>query len=317
MRDNSFLSNKQTPDEIVIFTKVNEKKVLAKLFVHYLTEKIEWIDNLPENFYLMNEGNLYGEPTVVNAPSFGEDYKLYTIRYKRYNLDGSIENCTLSLYVANSDFNTNVLPPDHPISISLQIGFCSGSGAICFLAPTPTTCSDGCLLGSGCCQGKYECDCADFGGGGCCFAGETLITMADGSKKEIQNIIDGDQILSYNFKTGENETNIVSDIHIRILRNLYIYKFENGTSLIASDDHPLYILHKGWASMNPTLSTQSYKSLTSSIHQVEIGDSIFGQNNQHLKIVDIQIKHYPGKVYSIINNNKSCPTYYANGVLAY
>lgn len=315
MRDNSFMTKNQIPDEVTIFTKIGTKKSLAKLYIHYLTEKIEWIDNLPENFYLMNEGNVYGEPTEVNAPELGQDYRQYTVRYKRYNLDKTVENCVLNLYVANNDFDATTLPADHPISITLQVAACVGSGGACNL--NPVVCGiDSCDFGAVCCGGKYGCECADVGGG-TCFAGETLVTMADGSKKQIQDIVDGDQVLAFNFTTGQNETNTVCDIHVRALRNLYTYTFDNGTTLIATDDHPLYVMHRGWSSMNPDLSIQGYKSLVGRMHKIEIGDSVFGQDNQQLKIVDIQVKHYPGKVYTFNNINKSSPTYYANGVLAY
>ena len=316
LRDNSFLSTRQIPDEVSTFVKVGEKKVMAKIFVHMLTEKIEWIDNLPENFYLANEGNIIGHPTEVNAPAVGEQYRTYTVRYKRYNLDETVENCTCNIYVGDADLDTSTLPQDHPITISLQ-GTCSGFPGVCSLSPFPDSCASNCFIGGVCCDGtKFLCDCTEFGGGGTCFAGETLITMADGSTKQIKDIVDGDQILAYNFRTGQNEPNTVEHIHIRSLRNLYEYTLDDGTVIVTTDDHPLYIVNKGWASMNPDLSVRGYKSLIGRINKIEIGDDVFCLNKQ-AKIVSIEVKHYPNKVYTFNNKNKSSPTYYANGVLAY
>jgi len=316
LRDNSHSPVVQIPDEVSMFIKVGEKKAMAKLFVHYLTEKIEWIDPLPPNFYLMNEGNVYGEPTEINAPAAGEDYKLYQIRYKRYSTNGTVENCQCEIYVANSNFDTNSVPQDHPISISLQ-NVCSGFPTVCSLSASPLSCTSSCISGGVCCAYKYFCDCTEFGGGGTCFAGETLITMADGSKKQIKDIIEGDVVLAHNLSTGQDEPNTVCDIHVRGLRNLYEYTLDNGKTLIATDDHPLYVVNKGWASMNPGLSVQGYKSLTGRIKEIEIGDDLFCAGNTQAKIVNIQVKTYSGKVYTFNNINKSSPTYYANDVLTY
>jgi hypothetical protein len=68
--------------------------------------------------------------------------------------------------------------------------------------------------------------------------------------------------------------------------------------------------------MNPDLSVRGYKSLIGRINKIEIGDDVFCLNKQ-AKIVSIEVKHYPHKVYTFNNKNKSSPTYYANGVLAY
>ena len=154
------------------------------------------------------------------------------------------------------------------------------------------------------------------GGGGCCFSGDTLITMADHSTKPINMIEIGDQILSYNFDTEELETNEVAEIITRVNRVMFEYTLENGTTLKASDDHPLFVIGKGFSSMNPELTKQGYKSLPD-VGMIAVGDSLVNKNGNTIRINKIVSIDYPNIVYTLNNRYKSSPTFYANGVLTY
>lgn len=154
------------------------------------------------------------------------------------------------------------------------------------------------------------------GGGGCCFSGDTLITMADHSTKPINAIEIGDQILSYNFDTEELETNEVAEIITRVNRVMFEYILENGITLKASDDHPLFVVGKGFSSMNPELTKQGYKSLPD-VGMIAAGDSLVNKNGDTIRINKIVPIDYPHIVYTLNNRYKSSPTFYANGVLTY
>lgn len=154
------------------------------------------------------------------------------------------------------------------------------------------------------------------GGGGCCFSGDTLITMADNSTKPINMIEVGDQILSYNFDTEQLETNEVAEIITRVNRVMFEYILENGITLKASDDHPLFVVGKGFSSMNPELTKQGYKSLPD-VGMIAAGDSLVNKNGNAIRINKIVPIDYPHIVYTLNNRYKSSPTFYANGVLTY
>jgi hypothetical protein len=154
------------------------------------------------------------------------------------------------------------------------------------------------------------------GGGGCCFAGDTLIAMADGSTKTIETIQVGDEILSYNPETGQHETNEVSEIITRVNRVMFEYILENSVAIRASDDHPFFVIGKGYASMNPNLTMQGYRSLED-VAQVQVGDSFVDKNGNAIRINAIVSINYPYTVYTFNNKYKSSPNFYANGVLTY
>lgn len=67
-----------------------------------------------------------------------------------------------------------------------------------------------------------------------CLARDTKITMVDGTMKEIQNVVAGDKILSYNIETEEFESDVVVTQHnnMMISSQEEMYELEFDTSLI-------------------------------------------------------------------------------------
>jgi len=134
----------------------------------------------------------------------------------------------------------------------------------------------------------------------------------------MKHVRDGDKILAYNFETKTNEENIVEHIHIRTNRDMYEYILNNGTVLTVTDDHPLYVIDKGWCSMNPKLSVRGYKSLRPDlVGKIEVGDKLHHKDGTPVEILDIRVSSYSKAVYTFNNKFKTSPAYYANGVLAY
>ena len=158
-----------------------------------------------------------------------------------------------------------------------------------------------------------ECDLSQGSGGvpscpRCCFTPDTLITMADGSLRRIDQVIVGDLILSYDEKLNTNVYTPISGVITQVNRVMFEYTFSNGNKLKASDDHPLYVVGKGYASINPTVE---YKDL--GVPQViQIGDTVVDENQNKTKIIDIQPIEYSETVYTFENSK-----FYANGVLVY
>jgi len=154
------------------------------------------------------------------------------------------------------------------------------------------------------------------GGGGCCFTHDTEVTMADLSKKNINQIQVGDQILSYNPETQQHETNEVEELITRVNRMMYKYTLANGKEIRASYDHPFFVVGKGYCSMNPALTMNGYKSLTN-VQMVEVGDNFVDKDNNSIQVDEIvRIDHFD-TVYTFNNKFKTSPNFYADGVLVY
>jgi hypothetical protein len=142
----------------------------------------------------------------------------------------------------------------------------------------------------------------------CCFTPDTLITMADGSEKPISEVSVGDFILVYDELSQFNVAVPVSEIITREERPMYELTFANGNSLRASEDHPLYVVGKGYASVAPI---PDYKDLGLP-NRLEVGDQVVNELGVPSRIVEIKPIEYTGTVYTFGNSR-----FYANGVLVY
>lgn len=142
----------------------------------------------------------------------------------------------------------------------------------------------------------------------CCFTPDTLITMADGSVKPIVEIQAGDMILSQDSETGLNVLSTVTSVIERVDRPMYEFKLADGGRLKASEDHPLYVLGKGWASV---AGVGDYKDLAT-VKTVLAGDRLVGIDGTSTEILSIEPLDFSGTVYTLGNSR-----FYANGILVY
>lgn len=142
----------------------------------------------------------------------------------------------------------------------------------------------------------------------CCFTPDTLISMGDGSTKQIGDIKAGDFILVYDDLSQLNVAVPVKEVIVREGRPMYTYTFEDGKTLVASEDHPLYVVGKGYVSINPSIG---YKDMGVPGH-ISVGDFVVNELGIRNKIVGIDPHPYEGTVYTFGNSK-----FYANGVLVY
>lgn len=132
--------------------------------------------------------------------------------------------------------------------------------------------------------------------------------MADGSLKPIVDIQVGDLILCQDAATGVNVITTVTGVITRVERAMYQFQFANGTVLNASEDHPLFTLGKGWASVG---GFGEYKDL-GTVQTIAVGDHVVGLDGASTEILSIEQIDFPGTVYTLGNSR-----FYANGVLVY
>jgi len=149
-----------------------------------------------------------------------------------------------------------------------------------------------------------------------CFAEGTLITMSDGSEKEIQDVKVGDMVLTYNFKTSKLEPKKVLQKINPIRNEIITIEFDNGVKNTNTTDHPYFVENKKWSSFSPELTFKNYDF---TVNQIEKGDSCFYILNEKLvkvKIVSFEVTNSSIKTYNLSdvedNNN-----FFANGILVH
>lgn len=147
-----------------------------------------------------------------------------------------------------------------------------------------------------------------------CFVAGTLITLADGSTKKIEDIKAGDTVATFDLKTETLVENVVNEVYSKKVWGTVEYTFSNGETVRCTYDHPIYVVGKGWTSFNSTLSNESY-SLEQVVRQVELGDTVKLYNGE-AKIVNI-ITHSPEVVVYNLQDIEGNHNFFANNILVH
>ncbi len=108
----------------------------------------------------------------------------------------------------------------------------------------------------------------------CCLTGETLISMADGTQKQIKDVVVGDKVLSYNTETHKLEiTTVETLIHVKRTELVYI-TFADGSQIKITPDHPMFS-ERGWIVYSPEKGQRAYSDIELQETGTQIGDMIF------------------------------------------
>lgn len=129
----------------------------------------------------------------------------------------------------------------------------------------------------------------------CCFAAGTLITMADGSKKKIEEVKIGEMVRSYDEKLDSFGEGRVMRLESPTRDHLTCVSFANGLKLYLTNEHPLYS-RNGWVSIDPeaTLADHGMKVKT-----LRVGTEIRHLEKGWLKVQSIFTEARQVKVYNL------------------
>ena len=152
------------------------------------------------------------------------------------------------------------------------------------------------------------------GGGGGCFIGDTKITMSDGNTKNIENVIAGDIVLTYDPVTSLSGTGSVSYIQSPIKDDIIEFILSNGTTINATTGHPFWVINKGWSAYSPEVTMVDHQM---SVAKMEIGDILLDIDGNAVTLLDMKDNNTEfKKVYNILMS-EGHHTYYANGILVH
>lgn len=131
-------------------------------------------------------------------------------------------------------------------------------------------------------------------GGGCLAAG-TLITMADGSKKPIEDIEYGDMLQTFDHETGRISSSKVVDIwELKDLNGVFRLDFEDSVSVTVVDEHGFY-----------EKESNKYAFLNSENVKNYVGHSFYNaENDKWLKLIGYEIYDGTADAYSICTSKQ-------------
>lgn len=139
------------------------------------------------------------------------------------------------------------------------------------------------------------------------------MNLINGKTVNIEEITEGDSIMSYDFDNKKIEEGIVSKTKNYIVSDLIIVELENGIKLNSTSDHPYFVINKGWSVYTERNVVLEHLG---SLKKLNINDKILYNKDgdfKQLKIKNIIESKKQKRVFSIkTNNNKN---YFVGGVL--
>lgn len=146
-----------------------------------------------------------------------------------------------------------------------------------------------------------------------CFVAGTPITKPDGTTVNIEDINIGDEVLTFNFDKSITEPRIVRGLSKKKVGKVVKYHFEDGSTLKATHDHPIYCEYVGWTSTDPEFTSTKYNLHTI---KTQIGYFTKKSDGTLLKIVNIEDVTEDVLVYNL-RSVEANHNFYANDLLVH
>ena len=151
---------------------------------------------------------------------------------------------------------------------------------------------------------------------GSCFVAGTKVLMGDSTEKNIEDIIEGDEVVSFNESTLQNEIKKVIGLKTPIHNDLVRYEFANQTSITSTFDHPFYVGDLELASFTPFLTNKRYE-IGKDVRQITVGDLVYLPTNKSKTaikdIIELDSNDTQTYIITVADNHN----FYANGILVH
>lgn len=146
-----------------------------------------------------------------------------------------------------------------------------------------------------------------------CFVAGTSILLENNETKNIEDVVAGDKVITYNHSKEETEIKEVTRTIARKIPATVLYEFEDGTTLESTWDHPIYDKDNGYVSFRPDMTFQMY-SLRVAAAQVGMNIMEYGGGSKKIKsIIELKEPKFVYNLYDIKDNHN----YFANELLVH
>jgi len=148
-----------------------------------------------------------------------------------------------------------------------------------------------------------------------CFVAGTKITMADGSLKNIEDIVVGDEVLAYDVLNKTTYKTVVLKTFESTSSCIATITLNNGTEIKCTPSHPL-LTQDGFKSVNPNYNDvmREYSSSILEVNdEVILEDGIFTVESISLEEISVPVYNF----HVLSNGNNINCTYFANGVVVH
>lgn len=147
-----------------------------------------------------------------------------------------------------------------------------------------------------------------------CFSADTNVAIP-GGEKNICSIKEKDEILTYNFHKSVVEISTVMKKVESLHNNANRIFFEDNTDVVCTEDHPFWVVNKGWAAIN---KEKTFYNFNLCVNSLGIGDrclSLKENKITEIRVVKIDALNDTLKMYNISDNVNKC--FFANSFLVH
>jgi len=131
-------------------------------------------------------------------------------------------------------------------------------------------------------------------GGNSCFPAGTMILMADGSKKKIEDVKVDDEVMGHD---GEKNVPVkVLELESPVRDHMHTLEFENGTKLQLTREHPLFT-KEGWKSLSPEATAEENAELK--VSELKKGDRVLNESGNFVAITNITLEEKEIQTYNL------------------
>jgi hypothetical protein len=151
---------------------------------------------------------------------------------------------------------------------------------------------------------------------GSCFVAGTKILMGDGTEKNIEDVVEGDIVVSFNETTLQNESKEVIGLRQPIHSTMIKYHFANGGDVSCTYDHPIYVGGYNIASITPAVTNDRYDIPDKITRKIVAGDTVYlsdGTTSTIDSIEDLPMMDYQTYLITVADNHN----FYANNILVH
>jgi hypothetical protein len=138
-----------------------------------------------------------------------------------------------------------------------------------------------------------------------CFVADTKVTMADGTKRPIQDLRVGDVVLT------SQGTAPVKKV-LRVPHDGPLYAFNGSGKYFVTSSHP-FMTEDGWKSIDPEATKRTNPDLA--VSKLNVGDVLIGEHGEKILLKQIDQKVLRTTVYNMEVGRSN--EYYADGYLVH
>tara|TARA_Y100001972_G_C7662015_1_gene334058 strand:- start:872 stop:2092 length:1221 start_codon:yes stop_codon:yes gene_type:complete len=143
-----------------------------------------------------------------------------------------------------------------------------------------------------------------------CFAAGTRVLLANGTESNIEDLTNGQEVMSMNNSTGKLEPSEIIELASPTHSNLVELTFTDGRTVVATEDHPFYDGQR-WLSLNPNKTQADYTF--GEVSQLAIGIKLQTIEGD-IELASVKRIPKPQRTYTIVKLSRN-RTFIANGIV--